>query len=46
MGLIRRSGPALQFYLEEAAILTAKAAAVPIMLASTYLITLVSLIGV
>lgn len=46
MGLIRRSKPALEFYIDEAAILSAKAAAVPVVLTSLYLITLVSLIGV
>jgi hypothetical protein len=45
MGLIRRSQPALEFYMDEAAVLSAKAAAVPLVLTSLYLITLVSLIG-
>ena len=46
MGLVRRSVPAETFYMDEAVVITAKAAAVPVVLASTYLITLVTLIGV
>lgn len=46
MGLVRRSAPAETFYMDEAVLITAKAAAVPVVLASTYLITLVTLIGV
>lgn len=46
MGLIRRSVPAKEFYMDEAAIITAKAAAVPVVIASEYLITFVTLLGV
>jgi len=46
MGLVRRSVPAETFYMDEAVVITAKAAAVPVILTSTYLITLVALIGV